>query len=253
MEEYIKQIEAILFSCGREIEVSEIAKLTGIGSEGTVQEILEKIREDYDKRESPMMLVPGDSAWKMTVREKYLKVVRKITPYMEFPKTIMETLAVIAWKQPIMQSDVIRIRTNKAYEHIGELEKMGFLSKEKHGRSFLIRLSQKFYDYFDLRDDVDVRNLFKNVKDEEPEQKKMGEYAEPVEAGDVSEKAESTQEEDTEDMQEKSQSAEPEMVQDESDSEHDEMHEGDAEDSEPVMNQDESVAEQEDEKYSDKQ
>jgi len=76
-----------------------------------------------------------------------------------------------------MQSDVIRIRTNKAYDHIGELEKMGFLSKERHGRSYILKLSQKFYDYFDLRNDVDVRNLFKHIKDIEPEQKKVAEYA----------------------------------------------------------------------------
>jgi len=124
-----------------------------------------------------MMVLEEGTAWKMTVREGYLQTVRKITPYMEFSKTLMETLAVVAWKQPIMQSDVIKIRTNKAYEHIGELQEMGFLAKERHGRSFLLKLSQKFYDYFDLRDDVDVRNLFKHIKDVEP-QKKMDEYNE---------------------------------------------------------------------------
>jgi segregation and condensation protein B len=124
------------------------------------------------------MIIEEGSAWKMAVRENYLNLVRRITPYMEFSKSLMETLAVVAWKQPIIQSDVIKVRTNKAYEHIDELEKMGFLAREKHGRSFLLKLSQKFYDYFDLRNDVDVKNLFKHIKDEGPEQKKVDEFVE---------------------------------------------------------------------------
>ena len=176
-KEVMKQIEAILFSCGRTIELEEISKLIGISSLSPIKTALKKISKEYEERESPLMIVDDSKGWKMTVREKYLVTVRKITPYMEFSKTLMETLAVVAWKQPIIQSDVIRIRTNKAYEHIMELEKMGFLAKEKHGRSYLLKLSQKFYDYFDLRNDVDVRNLFKNIKDtDDDEQKKVDEY-----------------------------------------------------------------------------
>jgi len=177
MDELKNQAEAILFSCGRKIEVEEMAKLTK-SNEASVKKALKQLKKDYESRDSPIMLIEEGVAWKMTVKEAYLKTVRKITPYMEFSKTLIETLAVVAWKQPILQSDVIKVRTNKAYEHIAELEKMGFLAKEKHGRSFLLKLSQKFYDYFDLRDDMDVRNLFKNIKDDGPEQKKVVEYSE---------------------------------------------------------------------------
>jgi segregation and condensation protein B len=167
-----KQVEAILFSCGRKIEPEEIAGLAGVAP-SVVRKALQELVQEYDARDSSLMLVEEGGAYKMTVREAYLGVVRKISPYMEFSKSIMETLAVVAWKQPILQSDVIRIRTNKAYDHIAELERLGFLAKEKHGRSFLLKLSQKFYDYFDLRNDVDVRNLFKTIKDDNPGQQKL--------------------------------------------------------------------------------
>ncbi len=177
-----KSIEAILFSCGRKMDLDELGKLVKTGSPGVLRSALKKLQKEYDDRGSPIMIAEEGEGWKMSVREKYLRTVRKITPYMEFSKTLMETLAVVAWKQPIVQSDVIRIRTNKAYEHIAELEKMGFLAKERHGRSYLLKLSQKFYDYFDLRDDVDVRNLFKHIKDIEPEeQKKVAEYSDEKE------------------------------------------------------------------------
>jgi segregation and condensation protein B len=163
--ELVKQVEAILFSCGRKIEPEEISQILG-KAPGIVREALASIKAEYEKMDSALILVEEGTAWKMTVRERYIADVRKITPYMEFPKSVMETLAVVAWKQPILQSDVIKIRTNKAYDHIVELEKLGFLAKEKHGRSFLLKLSQKFYDYFDLRSDVDVQNLFKGIREE---------------------------------------------------------------------------------------
>ena len=70
-------------------------------------------------------------------------------PDTEMTKSVMETLAVIAWKQPIIQADVIKIRTNKAYEHIKELVGMGFVTSEKFGRTKKLKLTQKFLDYFD--------------------------------------------------------------------------------------------------------
>lgn len=182
-KELIKQAEAVIFSCGRKIELEELSQLLD-AKESELKKALRKLKQDYDSSGSPIMIVEEGTAWKMTVREKYLPLVRKITPYMEFSKTVMETLAVIAWKQPILQSDVISIRTNKAYDHISELQEMGFLTKEKHGRSFLLKLSQKFYDYFDLRGDVDVRKLFSSIKDDEPEsQTKVADF--PEEDGEI--------------------------------------------------------------------
>jgi segregation and condensation protein B len=170
-----KQVEAILFSAGRKIEIEEISRLCS-STDTAIVDALKSLQKEYDERDAPIMIIEEGTAWKMAVRENYLNLVRRITPYMEFSKSLMETLAVVAWKQPIIQSDVIKVRTNKAYDHIDELEKMGFLAREKHGRSFLLKLSQKFYDYFDLRSDVDVKNLFKHIKEEGPTQKKVDEF-----------------------------------------------------------------------------
>ena len=48
---------------------------------------------------------------------------------------------------------MIHIRTNKAYDHLKELEQLGFISRKKHGRTNLIKLSEKFFKYFDLPED----------------------------------------------------------------------------------------------------
>jgi segregation and condensation protein B len=163
------EVEAVLFSAGKKIELAEIAKICRCRDFDIVKKELKKLQQDYDKKNNPLMVVEDGTAWKLTVRERYLPLVRKIVADTELAKTVMETLAVIAWKYPILQSEVIKIRTNKAYDHIAELDKMGFLTKEKEGRTFRIKLSQKFFDYFDLHDRKDIQKVFRNVKDQPKE------------------------------------------------------------------------------------
>jgi segregation and condensation protein B len=172
-----KQVEALLFSCGRKMEVEEIERLIGINSPKLISDTLRQLKNEYGDRDSPIMVIDEGTAWKLAVKEPYLPLVRKINPYTEFPKSVMETLAVVAWKQPILQSTVIKFRTNKAYDHIDQLINMGFIIKEKYGRTSMLKLTQKFYDYFDLQDRERVKDLFKRFKDEDKlEQRRVDEF-----------------------------------------------------------------------------
>lgn len=177
------QIEALLFASGRKMTLEELKMHLTLSSAAVIREALEQLQKEYEERQSPVMLVQEGDFWKLTTREKYLPLVRKINPNTELTKTMMETLAVIAWKQPITQSEVIAIRTNKAYDHIAELEKMGFLVKEKYGRTFMLKLTQKFFDYFDLRDAQAARDLFQHIKESEETQQKLQEARAAVESG----------------------------------------------------------------------
>ena len=73
----------------------------------------------------------------------FLISIRKIVSETELPKTILETLAVIAWRAPVLQSEVVNLRHNKAYDHISELGDLGFIRKEPQGRSYMINLTEK--------------------------------------------------------------------------------------------------------------
>ena len=69
----------------------------------------------------------------------------------EFSKTEQETLAVIAYKQPIKQSVIIKIRGNKAYEHIRNFAQLNLIKAKKLGRTKELTLSEEFYDYFHVQ------------------------------------------------------------------------------------------------------
>lgn len=162
MDELKQQVESLLFSAGRKLDVQEIARLVKERDVSKVLAVLEVLRGEYETRGGSLMVVQDGSAWKLTVREAYLGTVRKIVTQTELPKSVMETLAVIAYKAPVLQSTIIKIRTNKAYDHLVLLESDGFISRVKHSRTKMIRLSPKFFDYFDIPADQ-LKQKFANV------------------------------------------------------------------------------------------
>jgi segregation and condensation protein B len=163
VEDLKKKVEALLFSAGSKLEFEEIRKLCR-AKDDDLKIVLEELKKEYEEKDSSIMIVNEGTGWKLTIREKYVSVVRRIVTQTELSKSIMETLAVIAWKYPVVQSEVIRIRTNKAYDHMNELEELGYITRQKYGRTKLIKLTQKFFDYFDLPPDK-VKEVFKDFND----------------------------------------------------------------------------------------
>lgn len=157
-----KKIEAVLFAVGDKIEEAELARLTRLPLE-TVKAELHQLKEDYSQAKSTFIVLNEGTKWKLTVGEDYMSLVQKIVPKTELSKPVLETLAVIAWKSPVLQSNIVDIRSSKAYDHIAELEQVGFITKQKYGRSFMLRLSQQFFEYFDIKGKEGIKDVFKGI------------------------------------------------------------------------------------------
>ncbi|MBW2966260.1 SMC-Scp complex subunit ScpB [Candidatus Woesearchaeota archaeon] len=156
------KIEALLFSSARRMTIEEISNMTGINDFEAIKKALNELKMDYVSRAGSVVLVEDGKFWKLNVKDHYLPIVQKIVSRTELDKPLIETLAVIAWKYPILQSEVIKIRHNKAYDHLRQLEEMGFVMRNKFGRTRKITLTEKFFEYFDLPSE-EARAAFKNV------------------------------------------------------------------------------------------
>ena len=166
-EPLIRKVESVLFGAGRRLTLEQISVLCKEDPK-EVQSALEALKQEYDTKDTSLRVITDGTFWKLTVRENYAETVQKLVTQTELSKTVMETLSVIAYKSPVLQSDVIRIRTNKAYDHLMELEQMGFVTRQKQGRTKIIRLTQKFFDYFDLPEDA-LKARFATVREKERE------------------------------------------------------------------------------------
>lgn len=149
MDEKEKQVEAVLFAVGKEITTERIASLCSLPLP-EVEEIVRKLAAAYGERDHALHIIKKENGWKLTVRDAFVPLVSKLVSSTELERPLMETLAVIAWKYPIVQADIIKLRGSSAYEHMRLLEEQGFVAKEKYGRTFKLRLTSKFFAYFDL-------------------------------------------------------------------------------------------------------
>lgn len=144
----LKKVEAALFVAGRWLSLQELVTLTDLNPI-TVKELLKELRMRYLKNHGAIEIIEKENLWKMDVKSEYLNITnRLVTGNSEFTKAEQETLAVIAYKQPVKQSVVIKIRGNKAYEHIKKFIQLGLLKAKKIGHTKELNLSEEFYEYF---------------------------------------------------------------------------------------------------------
>lgn len=210
--ELIKRVQVILYASGRAMGVDELISMTKEQSARNIKKAIAELTKQMEERESPLMIVEEKpDHWKFAIKDDYLVFVAELIPNMDLDKATLETLAVIAWRHPILQADVIKIRTSNAYEHIAKLVDIGFVSKERYGRSFVLKPTSRFFEYFDLPSKEYIKDLFKNVTDsvrvideKKEDQKQVEEFA-PEKVGDM------PVYETTQEPKEKQSEEEPEM------------------------------------------
>ena len=147
-KENLRKVEAALFISGKFMNLQELVALTDVNPI-LLKKILEDLKDNY--KDSGVEIVNKDNLWKMDVSQDFTWMVNKLaTGSSEFSKAEQETLAIIAYKQPMKQSILIKIRGNKAYDHIKKYYDMGLISKKKMGHTYELNLSDSFYDYFSV-------------------------------------------------------------------------------------------------------
>ncbi len=168
MEELKSRIEAVLFITARVVQIEEIAEILEEAPEKVEEALLELIM-DYSSREGALE-IDDENGYILQVKNEHLDIVEKLCP-VELKPAVLKTLTVIALKEPIRQTDLKDLRGGDCYEHVKELVEKGLISKarDKNGRSFNIKTTPKFAEYFKLKGDVralvKTLNIDNGVKD----------------------------------------------------------------------------------------
>lgn len=144
-----KRVEAVLFAVGKEISEERVASLCSLDIKA-VGKIMKNLQKSYSDMDNSLQLVEKENGWKLTVRDEFVPLVSSIVNSTELERPLMDTLAVIAWKYPVLQSEIVKLRNASAYDHMRELVERGYIAKERSGRTYKVKLTQKFFEYFDL-------------------------------------------------------------------------------------------------------
>lgn len=143
------KIESILFCIPEGVTIDVLANKLNLGLKNDIKKILEELQQDYALREGGIKLIQDGNLWKFSIPDEHTELIKEAaTP--EFDTSVLETLAYIAWRGGSRQCDVVRVRSNKAYNHIKLLKEKGFIESHKSGLSKWLQLTKKFYDYFKI-------------------------------------------------------------------------------------------------------
>jgi len=143
-------VEAALFSAGRPVAVEEVAQSTGLPAE-TVRGHLKALAEAYESHGSAVEVARVGDKWTMQIRQEYTDRAQAFAPP-EIEKDLLKTAALIAYHQPILQSDLFDMIGSKVYEHTQALESLNLINKRPSGRSFELTTTRYFVEFFGLKE-----------------------------------------------------------------------------------------------------
>ena len=150
-------LETVLLASQEPISLNELKKLfeEGINTE-TLRKLLEELRQDWTGR--GVELVNVATGWRFQTKVEYQKYVERLSPEKppKYSRAVMETLAIIAYKQPVTRGDIEEIRGVVVSSQILKtLEDRGWIDVVGHrdvpGRPALYATTKEFLNDLNLR------------------------------------------------------------------------------------------------------
>nr|EGQ40421.1 MAG: segregation and condensation protein B [Candidatus Nanosalinarum sp. J07AB56] len=156
MDNKKSRLEAALYLSEEPLDREDIADVLNLGSMGYVDMLLDEFRNDLDEDSRGLELVQSPMGYELRAANKHLEHVRHLAPNQDLSEGVLRTMSLVAHNAPVMQSDIVEVRGNRAYQHIKQAVQRGFIDKEKKGRSSELDVTDYFLDYFDVdRQDLD--------------------------------------------------------------------------------------------------
>lgn len=144
------KIESILYLKGQPLSLGEIAEYARCDRAQAEEAIIELI-SDYAHRDSALEVVETPTGYSLQLRSMFENLMEDLIPA-ELGTGALRTLAAIAIKSPILQTDLINLRGSSAYQQVQELVELGFVRKRRQsdGRSYWLEVTDKFHQYFEI-------------------------------------------------------------------------------------------------------
>jgi segregation and condensation protein B len=150
MDRLASQIEAILYLKGQPLDLAALAECAECDRDD-VETALIELMDDYAHRDSALEIVETPTGYALQLRSSFQPLIDKMIPS-EIGTGALRTLAAIAIKGSISQSELVELRGSGAYQHVQELVEIGFVRKRRQSgsRSSLLQVTDKFHRTYEL-------------------------------------------------------------------------------------------------------
>lgn len=140
-------LEGVLFGSGRARTTEELAEGLAQPVE-VVAEALEQLQGTVKRRRGgAIRVVEVGGRWSMEVKPEVANEIMSIARP-ELPAKLLQTAALIAYHQPLIQSELVEYIGPKAYDHVRELAARGLIERRRKGNSRRLQTTPRFSEYF---------------------------------------------------------------------------------------------------------
>ena len=161
------------------------------------------LKKDYVKRQTALELAKIGTRWSMQLRGRYVPVAAGYAST-KIPRNLLKTIALIAYHQPVKQSELLTMVGQRVYDHVHGLEDLKVVRHIPWGNSKILFTTHRFAEIFGIegngRDDIKrwmarqigipAADVERDIKKSREKEKQMEPVIAQNEAADAQAKAE---------------------------------------------------------------
>lgn len=162
-------IEAVLFVSGEAVSLAVIADAIGM-DKATTKAIIKALADKYSDEKRGIHIVELDGAYQMCTAAHcfdYIRSIYKSTKRQGLTQSLLETLAIIAYKQPVTKGQIEEVRGVNADHAVNKLVERGLVCEvgrqDAPGRPILFGTTKEFLRYFGFTSTKELPQLDENI------------------------------------------------------------------------------------------
>ncbi len=156
-EQLRRVVESLLFITDQPLSAARLAQLSGVKDLEKIKSVLSQIKEDYQSRQSGVQIIEAAGGFQMGTRPEFSQWIRKLfhdRMTTRLSAAGLETLAIIAYRQPIARAEIEALRGVEVIASLETLLERRLIKvvgrKESVGRPLLYGTTQEFLRQFGL-------------------------------------------------------------------------------------------------------
>lgn len=165
-------VESVLFTMGNSVELRQLAAAID-QSVNVAQQVVEKLQKRYEQENRGMQIIALEDSYQMSTRAKYYENLIRVatTPKKHvLTEVVLETLSIIAYKQPVTKMEIARIRGVSSDHAVNRLVEYGLVYEvgrlDAPGRPALFATTEEFLRRFGVGSTTDLPTMNPEQEDE---------------------------------------------------------------------------------------
>lgn len=173
--ELFYRIECMLFVAGDPVAIAELARVLGFSRDG-MRALLAQMEAEYEQTQRGVQLLVTPETAQLVSNRAYISDVEQLLNPQEkrsVSQSLLETLAVVAYRQPVTRADIEAVRGVRCDYAVSQLLRIGLISeagrKDAVGKPMLFQTTDRFLRYFGIHSLDEMPEYVKFTQSEENE------------------------------------------------------------------------------------